>query len=74
MADNEKIINDDALGETTGGVKYDNFFTYVVRYGDTLAGIAAFYGVTIAYLANLNNIPYPYILKVGQQLLIPKIK
>lgn len=72
MSDNEKLLNDEALDKAAGGVKYDDYFTYVVKYGDTLAGIATFFGYGLAYLANLNNIPYPYILRVGQQLLIPK--
>lgn len=74
MYDNEKLLNDDALNDAAGGVKYDDYYTYIVRYGDTLAGIASFHGVSIQYLATLNNIPYPYILKVGQELLVPKNK
>ena len=46
-------------------------FIYVVQAGDTLAKIAARYGVTVADLAALNNIPNIDLIEVGQQLIVP---
>jgi LysM repeat protein len=43
---------------------------YVVRYGDTLSGIAARFGVNMYRLAVANNLYYPYIIYVGQRLTI----
>lgn len=45
---------------------------YVVRAGDTLGRVAAFYGVSIADLMAANNLPNPDVLTVGQQLTIPE--
>lgn len=45
--------------------------TYIVRAGDTLAGIAAQFGVSVAELQRLNNIANPNLLNVGQRLIIP---
>jgi len=70
MAENKLL--DETLNEVSGGTQYDHFVTYTVKSGDTFAGIAAFFGVSKEYLANLNNIPYPYYIKVGQPILVPK--
>lgn len=43
---------------------------YVVQPGDTLWSIARQYGVTVAQIAALNQIPDPDVLVVGQALLI----
>ncbi len=45
--------------------------TYTVRYGDTLSGIAARLGVTVADLANLNGIVNANYIYVGQVLQVP---
>ena len=48
--------------------------TYVVRAGDTLWAIAAhYYGRGTAYprIAVANHIPAPYVIHVGQRLVIP---
>lgn len=44
---------------------------YVVQAGDTLAGIAARYGVPVWTLAQANKIVNPNVVYVGQRLLIP---
>ena len=44
---------------------------YVVRYGDTLSRIGAWFGVSWTSIANANGLRYPYIIRAGQTLLIP---
>lgn len=77
MTDNEKTnpISSTELDGVSGGVQepmYDDYFTHYVSYGQTLSGICLYYGAPLDYIANLNNLVYPYILRVGQGLLIPK--
>lgn len=43
---------------------------YTVKSGDTLSGIAAQYGTSYEYLANLNGLSNPNMIYVGQQLKI----
>lgn len=43
---------------------------YTVRYGDTLSEIAARYGTTYQYLAQINHIANPNLIHVGQRILI----
>ena len=45
---------------------------YVVKTGDTLYSIARRFGVTVADLAQINNLADPRYIKVGQRLLIPR--
>ncbi len=42
--------------------------TYTVRSGDTLSGIAAAYGTTVANLVAINGIKNPNLINVGQVL------
>ncbi|MEZ4662184.1 MAG: LysM peptidoglycan-binding domain-containing protein [Caldilineaceae bacterium] len=45
---------------------------HYVTYGQTLSGIAAYYGVNYWHLANANGIGNPNRIYVGQQLCIPQ--
>lgn len=45
--------------------------TYIVKAGDTLASIAAQYGISVAELQRVNNIANPDVLTIGQRLRIP---
>ncbi|WP_416145559.1 LysM peptidoglycan-binding domain-containing protein [Planococcus koreensis] len=45
---------------------------YTVKAGDTLYGIARTYNTTVAAIATANKIASPYIIQVGQVLIIPK--
>lgn len=45
--------------------------TYVVRPGDTLSQIAAWRGVSVDYLCQLNGLKNPNFIYVGQVLIIP---
>jgi LysM domain len=61
-----------ASGEpTTDPPATDPPTTYKVRRGDTLSGIAAEFGTTVAVLAELNDIDDPSRLRVGQVLDLP---
>lgn len=42
-----------------------------VRRGETLSGIAAEYGVSVATLAELNGLRRPYLIRAGQVLALP---
>lgn len=44
---------------------------HVIQEGDTLAGIAAAYGVSVQALQAVNGIENPLLLPVGQELIIP---
>ena len=44
---------------------------YTVQPGDTLAAIAAEYGVTVESIIEANNLQNPDLLSVGQVLIIP---
>lgn len=44
--------------------------TYIVAKGDTLAAIAKRYKTTVAKLVEVNNIPNPNLIYVGQSLII----
>lgn len=53
-----------AEADPSGGI-------YVVQRGDTLARIAARYGVTVSALAAANGIRNPNLIYTGQRLVIP---
>lgn len=44
---------------------------YIVKVGDNVDQIAAFYGVPVEWIIFVNQLVYPYSLAVGQALLIP---
>ena len=44
---------------------------YRVRAGDTLTGIANFFGVPLARILDMNEGLQPRLLRVGQQIRIP---
>ena len=44
---------------------------YTVRQGNTLFGIAQFFGTTVDMILKYNNIPDPNQIYVGQELIIP---
>jgi aminopeptidase N len=47
-------------------------FTHVVRAGETLGGIAKFYGVNVEAIVKANKLSNADAIFVGQRLLIPK--
>jgi LysM repeat protein len=46
--------------------------TYTVQPGDTLAKIAAEFGVTVEEIVEANDIEDPSLINVGQVLIIPQ--
>ena len=50
--------------------EYNEYKKYVVRRGDSLWRIARWYGVSIDYLVNLNNIKNPGLIYPGQIIYI----
>ncbi len=47
-------------------------YSHTVQRGETLASIAAKYGVTVQEIAAANNITNPNLIAVGQELFIPQ--
>jgi LysM repeat protein len=44
---------------------------HLVSPGETLYRIAMQYGLSVEAIAGANGIPYPYIIQIGQELIIP---
>ncbi len=62
----------EAAESATGGIgSTGNVRQHVVREGDTLPGLARFYGVTESKIAAANNLVGSPVLQVGQILSIP---
>ncbi|HZV98748.1 MAG TPA: peptidoglycan DD-metalloendopeptidase family protein [Methylophilaceae bacterium] len=47
---------------------------YTVKKGDTLFGIGLEYGYDYKEIAQANNIPQPYVIRIGQQLKLKDLK
>jgi LysM repeat protein len=58
------------MGHRSHGPMPGEFATYTVQPGDTLARIAWRYGVDVPYMMQLNGLPNPNCLAVGQVLKI----
>ena len=43
---------------------------YIVRPGDTLTSIARVYGLTLAHLLSMNQIPNPNLIFPGQEIFV----
>ncbi len=56
---------------TTAVVNAQGNTVYTVKPGETLFSIGRLYNVNPYSIAAANNIPYPYIIYPGQQLIIP---
>lgn len=51
-------------------VQQSTRYVYIVRRGDTLSQIARIYGVSVSYLAKVNNIANPNLIFPGQRIRI----
>ncbi len=45
---------------------------HIVSFGETLFSIAQAYGISMEALATANGLTYPYLIYVGQELVIPR--
>lgn len=71
---NGVLLNDTSKipEDTTSNASQD--FEYItVRRGDTLSGIARRYNTSYQYLAKINDILNPNIIRVGQRLKVPTL-
>jgi LysM repeat protein len=58
-------------GSKSGGSHSYWHGVYVVRWGDTLSGIARRFGVSTWALAHANGIHNPHYIRAGQKLVVP---
>ena len=74
-------INEKELESVQGGaakfdfangtfVNYGSYIVYTVASGDVLSGIAIRFNVTVAEIAQWNNLKNPDFISVGQKLTI----
>lgn len=64
------VVNPPSQGGQSGS-ESEQFFVYTVASGDTLAAIAARFGVSQEAIVRLNGLADPNALALGQQLKIP---
>ena len=67
-------INEEILGEISGGANEISTFDYTIVYGDTLFEIAQRFNTTVQVLCKLNNIVNPDKIKAGDKIKIPQSK
>lgn len=61
---------DDTTGQATGS---QEVVTHLVQQNETISGIAASYGVSVASLTEANGLINPNLLRAGQVLVIPGV-
>lgn len=64
-------INHIYVGQPLFIPRVPQVYTYYVRYGDTLAGIARRYGTTVQAISSYNGLYNPNYIYPGMQLFIP---
>lgn len=70
ISDLNLIYPGEILQVSSSGSTGDVGRTYVVRYGDTLSGIARRYGTTVSQLAAANGIENPDLIYAGEVLTV----
>lgn len=70
ISDPNLIYPGEILQVSSSGSTGDVGRTYVVRYGDTLSGIARRYGTTVSQLAAANGIENPNLIYAGEVLTV----
>ena len=69
------LLNDTSkIPEDTTNDATQEFEYITVRRGDTLSAIAREYNASYQYLAKINGIPNPNIIRVGQRLKVPILR
>lgn len=71
MTDIKKDISLEELERVTGGLDEMKYFSHIVMPGETLDGIAAEYGVSLAVLMALNGLDAGALLEPDQLILVP---
>ena len=74
----EVKLNDKEMEGVTGGmqyangtyVNYGNYIVYTVAPGDVLSGIAVRFGVTVAQIAQWNNLKNVNLIHAGEKFTI----
>lgn len=61
-----------ALNKKGPRLNVDRFYCYKVKPGDTLWDITRHHRSSIPFIARLNNLSPPYLIRPGQRLLIPE--
>ena len=74
MLDNIQNLNENEIEKISGGAYQGPCFVYVIKWGDTLSGIAARYHTTVKILCELNSISNPDKIYAGNKLLVPYIQ
>ena len=68
----DEILKDSELDSVNGGAANGAvLYPYVIVRGDTLSGIAAKFGTTVAYLAKVNNIQNVNKIYAGKTIYVP---
>lgn len=70
ISDPNLIYPGEVLQISVSGSTGDVGRTYIVRYGDTLSGIAARFGTTVSQLAAVNGIADPNLIYAGEVLTV----
>ena len=83
--ENKNIMNENEVEAVQGGanqpvvgweyahgtfVNYGSYIVYTVAQGDVLSGIAIRFAVTVAEIAQWNNLKNPDLISIGQRLTI----
>ena len=72
-----EIVNDALLDDVVGGVKEPKEAAgkglkwYQIKPGETLIKIAKKFGTDYKYLAKINNIPDPNLIRAGKWIKVP---
>lgn len=68
------LSNSQEIPTNTTPDRGTSFTEITVQWGDTLSQIAREYNTSYQYLAQINNIPNPNLIYVGQTLKVPKLE
>jgi len=70
LKDASMIFPGQVIKIDVGVITTDGYLTYTVKTGDTLSAIAKKYNTTVQYLAEINNLENPDLIRAGQTLRI----
>ena len=69
----KNIVSDSALDEVSGGRVYGGvqLHPYRIVWGDTLSELAVRFRTSVAYLAEVNGIQNPDLIREGATIYVP---